>query len=794
MEKIKQRYEIIKTAEKIGIIKASVLYNVSRQTIFRWFKRYEKNGIDGLKNRSRKTQSHPSKMPESLVKEIENLLSRNPKISAIEVKEKLKTNYSLRAIQKKISSLKDSSETVLDIKSFYIYIKKDKNQKHSKYLLIAYNKNEETYFACVSNEVTTNHIQIFVDLVLFLNNSNKNIATVNITYKRLFSNLDRFKIYSKSMNDKYNSSINYTQKSSKIEKMFSPPFDVECKSLNDTLVHISKYTHDLNYEINRKYRINDDYRADFYTSINIDHLFKDYDIILDSNDYWDRKKFSNSITKQKYLTENFLKGIESKKNCDFDTADYYLSKVIFYLKDENDNSKLLIKSLIEFSRIKLYKGDRKLSENLLNQALKIATNIDLKNYQYMIKLILLKSMLQQGISTELLPVMNENYENYKFESKSEMGYLFLDLGLINNFLGKTLDAEKLYNKAYRISLNTNDIYLFFVICKAMVNFYFNTGKHKKSTEFLNRIENIAFKFNFPDLLAIIYYSKARMCLLYEDIPNASSFSLKAIEEVQKSNQIALQILVYHQSGYIKGLLNNINEAVSDLMHCINLSKASFNDYLLAGSYGALAEIYRITNDLSKAIHYFEQAIRIEKSINDTSYLIVHYNELASIYIQNGDFRTAFSIIKKENDIAKKINNFFGQIVVFRQKAQVYFLKGDEKKALNLMKKGLVLCEKHNILFSLFHIYRDLAYYYYEKGKIDKIFGYAEKEIEIAKKMKNNYFICLANFDTCKFKLKFVQGFKHEKSIEKCKKLALIADNKILIKEVIDFEKTIKQNQ
>lgn len=57
---VEQRVELIK-AYQAGepIAELSRLYSVSRQTIYKWIERYEEEGSDGLKERSRAPRAHP---------------------------------------------------------------------------------------------------------------------------------------------------------------------------------------------------------------------------------------------------------------------------------------------------------------------------------------------------------------------------------------------------------------------------------------------------------------------------------------------------------------------------------------------------------------------------------------------------------------------------------------------------------------------------------------------------------------------------------------------------------------
>ncbi len=53
-------------------------YGISRKTGYKWIDRYTENGVEGLRDRSRKPRSHPRKTPEYIVKEVLKVRKRHP--------------------------------------------------------------------------------------------------------------------------------------------------------------------------------------------------------------------------------------------------------------------------------------------------------------------------------------------------------------------------------------------------------------------------------------------------------------------------------------------------------------------------------------------------------------------------------------------------------------------------------------------------------------------------------------------------------------------------------------------
>ena len=71
------RQSLLKYAKKYGVTKAAIKYNVNRQYIYRWKRRY--NGdIQSLANKSHRPHHHPNQHTEAELQKIKNFRRRNP--------------------------------------------------------------------------------------------------------------------------------------------------------------------------------------------------------------------------------------------------------------------------------------------------------------------------------------------------------------------------------------------------------------------------------------------------------------------------------------------------------------------------------------------------------------------------------------------------------------------------------------------------------------------------------------------------------------------------------------------
>ena len=76
-QKMRFRQAVIKYAEKKGVTKAAIRYNVNRQYVYRWKKRYD-GTLESLADRSHRPHHHPNEHTPEELKLISDMRRRNP--------------------------------------------------------------------------------------------------------------------------------------------------------------------------------------------------------------------------------------------------------------------------------------------------------------------------------------------------------------------------------------------------------------------------------------------------------------------------------------------------------------------------------------------------------------------------------------------------------------------------------------------------------------------------------------------------------------------------------------------
>lgn len=120
-QQMRYRQSLIKYANNHGVSKASRVYNVNRQYIYRWLKRYD-GTIDSLANHSRRPLSHPKQHTEDELNLIKNMFRKNKDTGLVVLWIKLKQ----RGYTRSVSSLYNQ------LKKLNLKFNNPKKKKHKK--------------------------------------------------------------------------------------------------------------------------------------------------------------------------------------------------------------------------------------------------------------------------------------------------------------------------------------------------------------------------------------------------------------------------------------------------------------------------------------------------------------------------------------------------------------------------------------------------------------------------------------------------------------------------------------
>ena len=91
---------MVRSAQRYGVSEAARLFEVSRPTVYKWKGRFEVEGLDGLKDRSRRPHMSPNRMDGAVRNVIIRLKKRMPHCGADRMRNEFSVKASTKTIQK----------------------------------------------------------------------------------------------------------------------------------------------------------------------------------------------------------------------------------------------------------------------------------------------------------------------------------------------------------------------------------------------------------------------------------------------------------------------------------------------------------------------------------------------------------------------------------------------------------------------------------------------------------------------------------------------------------------------
>ncbi|HQO10316.1 MAG TPA: hypothetical protein PLK90_09645 [Clostridiales bacterium] len=693
--------EVCEYAKKESIIYASILYNLHRNTIGNWVKKYKKSGIKGFAVIRNDTQE--TKLDKTLLEKIARYKRINPKATLKMIREKFELDCHLTLISRKLKKVyvpekRKKQNEVLFLRTKIIREAGYKDNIHPGFRLSLHICSGKPLAVGFTNSYNSEKICLFIRYSLEKLKMLKKCGDFKkiVTSAKFIKNNDFTSIVGSLGN--YELDII----SSKDYK-FCNENDIALSKKN--LKYSLADTYD---EILADYDSNELNEALLVSLVNINELSKN-DI---SKNKWDTLYLPAETKKSLYATLDKIrdKGNKAVMDFDYDTArgEYHKAyTALTVLNIENKELKLSFlkakamlyynsekyqTALMLFRDIARFAKTNKIGKELADSYYHIAmiyrsfqnitgavkyfkmsaksfenrTDVMSRALYYRAKY---RIYLAQGNYKEAEKYSDLYYTySHKTSSNNIIGNCLSTYGLFLYYSGRYEEFEKIlfeakkynskYSNLYELSNNITNLFSIYS--------YYILKEEKEINELLNELKVIARQINMPQLLyesmyriGIYYYNKSRndeaLRILKKALPGVKKF-------LDKESYLSVMC-------YIGGLYytqNNYPKALRVLKPMIEESfKANNNVYMLRG-IKYLSSIYLEMDDAKKAVWLIKKGIKI--SINQGNiFACATYHKLYAEHCEkNKMIRIAFYhyseslryflLFKKENkyDISKEI--------------------------------------------------------------------------------------------------------------------------------------------
>lgn len=258
------------------------------------------------------------------------------------------------------------------------------------------------------------------------------------------------------------------------------------------------------------------------------------------------------------------------------------------------------------------------------------------------------------------------------------------------------------------------------------------NKHAEAIDYFNK-QLIATKDS--NNRAVFLLEIAEVYKLQLDFSKASSYYIKAFEEIKKKNNYQLEFLYYVKMAefYRKRALHE--QAVVELDKAkILLKKYPINDANLAKYYSRKAAVFNEYYSMpDSTIAYAKKSLIYATKDNDKDNIFYSKLEIASIYDEKNNYKKAIEGYKELIVYAEKNN-------LIQHRADVYInytrtLVKDQQldKALNESLKALELAKKYNLLYNEILVSIDIYNLYKGMNNLKEANKYLEYRLELSEK-------------------------------------------------------------
>lgn len=235
-----------------------------------------------------------------------------------------------------------------------------------------------------------------------------------------------------------------------------------------------------------------------------------------------------------------------------------------------------------------------------------------------------------------------NKHDHPGAQKTYLTHSYYNLGLYNNLLGLTDNAQLYYDSCIENALLFPEkTFIGLMALEKKSYMYFQTGDYEQSIRTAERGINLAQKGKLSDYEALLLIQKAQ-----------SESEIKRVDQAERNIRKAIAILNdHHLDAYLPNAYSvyanvlskkkKFTEAIWHYNQASRLNSMQQNPEQSARDLHDLAFLYdKELNDAEKSVFHYLKAINLLKSLKDPYILSATYNNLGLVYWRQNDFQKA----------------------------------------------------------------------------------------------------------------------------------------------------------
>jgi len=199
-----------------------------------------------------------------------------------------------------------------------------------------------------------------------------------------------------------------------------------------------------------------------------------------------------------------------------------------------------------------------------------------------------------------------------------------------------------------------------------------------------------------------------------------------------SNNIALQVQCYFNSGTVKYRLGDFEVALNKLFQAINLLKNQNFTFLYAQTNQRIGDVYSELDQSDLALKYLFEALSGFEKLGSKKEAAAVLSEIAWVYKAQMNFKLAMEFLDRSEKLRESINDQHGLSNCFNIRGLIFFQQKNYDDALLEMNRALVIRKQIGYREGVADVLFNMALVFEKKGNLKKALAYQMESMEMEK--------------------------------------------------------------
>ncbi len=203
-------------------------------------------------------------------------------------------------------------------------------------------------------------------------------------------------------------------------------------------------------------------------------------------------------------------------------------------------------------------------------------------------------------------------------------------------------------------------------------------------------------------------------------------------EGEYSNNIAMQVQCYFNSGAVKYRLGDFEVALNKLFAAINLLKNQNFTFLYAQTNQRIGDVYVELDQSDLALKYLFEALSGFEKLGSKKEAAAALSEIAWVYKAQLNFKLAMEFLDRSEKMRESINDQHGLSNCFNIRGLIFFQQENYEDALLEMNRALAIRKQIGYREGVADVLFNMALVFEKQGNLKKALAYQTESMEMEK--------------------------------------------------------------